>query len=90
MKIYLSLDCGDISFDIKDFDSTFCWETENIPLVGDSLFHVVESKNLSLSGIVTHRPFIIGYETVTLTVQLEQHEANKLKKYWKTNIPERN
>lgn len=81
MKIYIWLE--ELGMSLSDLDSTFNWETNYIPLVGDDVTYEVlgKGKFLPIDGTVIRRTFYVVEDTVSLDLSISDDDVNRISNY---------
>lgn len=81
MKIELwivEVDCS-----VSDVDSTYCWESTIIPVVGDSVTYEIVGKGqyLPVDGVVVERTFYAAEDLVSLDISISEKDAERISNY---------
>lgn len=70
----------EVGIGVEDIDSTFNWESNTVPLVGDSITYEIKGKGqyLPVDGVVVERTFYAGEDLVSLDVSISEKDAERI------------
>lgn len=67
---------------LSKLDPNFSWESEQIPSVGDGIYHKVENLPVeAISGDVRRRTFYVGENRVSLMIDIDKTDTRILREY---------